>query len=98
MNFLFRKKSKRELAKVNCYVYRSTVRGLCVCIESDVEIYEDQLDKIYDIIHESGSFNPAWKIAERIVTEIGDPISRAIIEYDEKTKSIKIELMEWPCD
>lgn len=96
MKSLFRKRSKRELAKVSYYLYKGTEVGYYICIQSDVEIYEDQLSKIYDIIRESKSFNPAWKIAQRIVNEIGDPVSKASFEYDETTKNIQIELCEWP--
>ena len=97
MKFSFRKNAlKRELAKVSYYVYVSPEAGYYVCIQSDVKLYEDQLSKICSIIRKAESFNPAWKIAERIVTEIGNPVSKASFEYDEKNKKIQIELREWP--
>ena len=98
MKSIFRKKSKRELAKVSCYVYRGTEIGYYIYIRSDVQIYEDQLSKIYDIIRREFKSSHPNIIAERIVTEVGNPISKASFEYDEKTKNIQIELGEWPWD
>lgn len=91
MKFPFRK-SKRELARISYYVYERAN----VFIKSDVQIYEDQLLKIYDMISKLKSFEPAWEIAKRIVLEVGDPIFKATFNYNKKTGKINIVLSNYP--
>ena len=83
MKKFLHRKSKRKLAKVSAYLYGSAEVGHHIDIKSTVQLYEDQLDKIYEvIIEEVPRHTKAYLVAEKIVKAIGEPINVAEFEYD----------------
>ena len=82
MKKFLHRKSKRELARVSAYIYRSAEVGHHIQIESVVQLYEDQLDKIYEVLLEDvPRHTKAYLVAEKIVKAIGEP-NVAEFEYD----------------